>query len=1271
MFGGSSIRALFLGILLVVVLFGAYFLLYIAHRERLLADHELRLLSGSGDYISDTLAGLLTNVRNAVAPGRIQEGTAATRSLTWKDAQEKLALIQGLRPMTGPADTDSSAGRLESYDFRPVRLVVTLAQRTDPRLLFMLTHPQGHGTWESDLRAILAPTFPKESFCNVSLVRADGEVLFETGESPMRLRRFDLPRPKGEKGKQPALAGSEVLDLTLAGQAYKCFVQPVRIPMVIHLRRPDGGWNREDGWFLVGFIPVGQFRTMAMAISPSVALATIGLILIGLLLMPLLKVQFMGPRDALPYRDLRILAIATIMGGAFFAVAGLFFVMHEQNTDRVQLNLANLACQITCELHDELDELDTSLVSWTERRLARRAFRGASREQTLQPGRSAPAIRASVTASPGAAAFSSSVEMAAWIGADGWQNVKWTIHDEATPVVNVGQRQYFRDAVDGRLWTWGRAQDSLYLPGHVVESVRSITTGKESAFLARCYAQPIDPPNRIGVVESRLWSVIGPTLPPNQGFAVVDEDGMVQFHSDRIRNVRENLYQELGSDGAIRASVRARKAAFAKTTYQTIPRVLHVSPLPGTPWSLVVFEDIRAARHWMIEVLGLTLFLLALYAAVMLLGAWLMSKAFPSERQPGQARSLWFWPDPAVAPRYRALATVLFAFGFLWAVCMGLGELTLLCATLTLPLANIGVIRAILTRCPPDESPKPIRPHRAYSLLLFVAVVLLGVLPAVSLFRIAHDEIRIAVLEEDQRTFLRDGREHVEDRRRSFDDVALNAASREALLPDLFGTAERPPRGVYVPFGWSWRTGGRGPDGNAPTLLVLETVGSALARLGALAAPILERESRADSEYVSRLGPAGDMALTSRDHASLGRLGAGKDSAVSGPSIITLQGPVHDLDLWDPSVWLIAALGAWLLSRVISVIMRQVFLDCISQAEISGEDVVKSKDPVLIQAEGTTRAIFLRCDVPAALRRNLKVIDTQALDRPRLVRGLVNQADGAGVLLRHLDRGLKEPRSIQCKLALIEALESKGMDTIYIESAIEPLYFLTERFQEHHAERGTLGISIERWSVALQKYVRIRRNPREEYRAQVANRDFEGLDKECSSTGVLVSVARHIVKCYPDGMDRKRLVQRVGDLAHAHYRRMWTTCSTEEKLLLYRVATGSLVHRGARDAVRPLIRRRFVLLDPSWRLMNESFRCFVLTAERSEVIAKWQRRGEVSSWGRMKTPILVAFALLAVFFFATQREALNQTLGLVAAITAVTPALINTISGLARPKTSP
>lgn len=142
------------------------------------------------------------------------------------------------------------------------------------------------------------------------------------------------------------------------------------------------------------------------------------------------------------------------------------------------------------------------------------------------------------------------------------------------------------------------------------------------------------------------------------------------------------------------------------------------------------------------------------------------------------------------------------------------------------------------------------------------------------------------------------------------------------------------------------------------------------------------------------------------------------------------------------------------------------------------------------------------------------------------------------------------------------------------------------------------------------------------------------------------------------------IIDQVLDMATPHYRRIWSTCSTNEKVFLFRLAQEGFVNWQMKRTLRSLIRRRFVVAAPNFRLMNESFRRFVLRAERPEVFQEWEKAVEASMWSRIKMPIIFSVIALAVFFFVTQGEAFHQSLGIFAALLAGAPALIRVIGTL-------
>ncbi|MCG2839582.1 hypothetical protein L6Q21_01140 [Sandaracinobacter sp. RS1-74] len=99
-----------------------------------------------------------------------------------------------------------------------------------------------------------------------------------------------------------------------------------------------------------------------------------------------------------------------------------------------------------------------------------------------------------------------------------------------------------------------------------------------------------------------------------------------------------------------------------------------------------------------------------------------------------------------------------------------------------------------------------------------------------------------------------------------------------------------------------------------------------------------------------------------------------------------------------------------------------------------------------------------------------------------------------------------------------------------------------------------------------------------------------------------------------------------------HYQHLWAASSHAERILLDSLAHGRVVNIKAALAMRSLIRRGLVRLDPAPQLVNQSFRAFVQQAERPEAIAEWRRELPRGLWDRASRliAILVPVAILVL-----------------------------------------
>lgn len=80
-------------------------------------------------------------------------------------------------------------------------------------------------------------------------------------------------------------------------------------------------------------------------------------------------------------------------------------------------------------------------------------------------------------------------------------------------------------------------------------------------------------------LEVKLPSVTGAAVPPGLGFAVINQEGDVLFHSDARRNLRENLFEETDRDGRLRQALFARAISQFSGRYWGKDRHFHIAPL--------------------------------------------------------------------------------------------------------------------------------------------------------------------------------------------------------------------------------------------------------------------------------------------------------------------------------------------------------------------------------------------------------------------------------------------------------------------------------------------------------------------------------------------------------------------------------------------------------------------------------------------------------------------------------------------------------------------
>src|SRR5262249_40620549 len=135
----------------------------------------------------------------------------------------------------------------------------------------------------------------------------------------------------------------------------------------------------------------------------------------------------------------------------------------------------------------------------------------------------------------------------------GWQRLKYTVYSTPTPWTKVDQEPFFHPVQDRELSTFHTKtfhtetlQTETFDYRFRMEPLFSPNTGEFLVSLAapRVATQPERPDLIMKVLGVKLESLYKPVLPAGYGFAVVNPDGKVLFHSASVRNLNEDLVKE-------------------------------------------------------------------------------------------------------------------------------------------------------------------------------------------------------------------------------------------------------------------------------------------------------------------------------------------------------------------------------------------------------------------------------------------------------------------------------------------------------------------------------------------------------------------------------------------------------------------------------------------------------------------------------------------------------------------------------------------------------
>ncbi len=278
----------------------------------------------------------------------------------------------------------------------------------------------------------------------------------------------------------------------------------------------------------------------------------------------------------------------------------------------------------------------------------------------------------------------------------------------------------------------------------------------------------------------------------------------------------------------------------------------------------------------------------------------------------------------------------------------------------------------------------------------------------------------------------------------------------------------------------------------------------------------------------------------------------------------------------------------------------------------------------------------------------------------------------------HLEHGLDAATLREPLLSFLEGLtylprEGRGFrsDRVWVATTREPLAHLRERS----------AANLERWSAVFQSF---RKETVGLSHDDDAHKKLAGVASirlwerpalrslvpdECSMSPQLVNIGTDVLReCPPDAPLREEdVLTDIGAAAEPYYRALWATFSRDERLALQQLAGEEVVNPRNGDIVAHLLLSGVVRRDPTFRMMNKTFRRFVLRMVSAGDVKVWERDGVEMPWSSYAVSAATIAAGLAAVLFLTQQQLLDVWIGYVPALVPVATVVSRLLAAARRP----
>ncbi len=535
-----------------------YFFMYVPQNEKRLQEQRFRTLQNIDKNIHakiDNGVGLMNNLLSGTVD------TAYIRYLS-NHSKDNLTLTPP-QSLTGgnivvKDVTDSNYTVSINAQNRQVVLLLT-KQRIDANRDTLAGYQMA---MKFSIEQFIGYLLPKNVFDHY-LVFSGNDVVYETLPAGMGYLKDSL------FGKKEGMINAGVKTITISGKEYKIFLHPVSFVPGNELT-------------IAGLLSSRRYQIEKNQLPASIVLLLVTIVLIIVVSFPWIKLYQMGNKDRLTTVD----GISSIVV-SMLLMSLLFFTLFKYNSSLRPSSIRNLrdtlSQQITSAFKKEVDTVYHKL-SVIDSLVA---IDSSLFNDVINLGKQTVAFknRERSTKLDSISAFIRPIDITQmfWLNSRGDETANWICDSMNAPHGNYRNRSYFKNIVQGKPFLLHDTTSKFYL-----DQVISWTTGNFTTVLS------IPSKKRgqsVAALSFNARSLDRPVLPPGYQFALIDETGKVLYHSDKPRNLNEDLLNEFSERDRLLSVLQARTEDYFTTQYFGSEHTVNVKPEEGLPYFLAVFSD--------------------------------------------------------------------------------------------------------------------------------------------------------------------------------------------------------------------------------------------------------------------------------------------------------------------------------------------------------------------------------------------------------------------------------------------------------------------------------------------------------------------------------------------------------------------------------------------------------------------------------------------------------------------------------------------------------